>query len=168
MKSSPSRPPADPSPPEPTAARGGSWVAAQLILMTALAIGSPWKSAAGPAPTLLWPVLATLGLVSAIFGLGGVARLGPNRTMFPKPRPRSHLVTTGVYRWVRHPLYLSVLSGSLAWVAYWNTPWGWLLWLGEAVFLDAKARREERWLREQFPDYGAYARRVRRLIPGVY
>jgi protein-S-isoprenylcysteine O-methyltransferase Ste14 len=36
------------------------------------------------------------------------------------------------------------------------------------VFVDIKARREERWLRERFPEYAAYARRVRKLVPFVY
>jgi protein-S-isoprenylcysteine O-methyltransferase Ste14 len=36
------------------------------------------------------------------------------------------------------------------------------------LFLDLKSRREERWLCAKFPDYPAYQRRVRRLIPFVY
>jgi protein-S-isoprenylcysteine O-methyltransferase Ste14 len=37
-----------------------------------------------------------------------------------------------------------------------------------AVYLDAKARREERWLREHYAGYAEYARRVNRLIPYLY
>jgi protein-S-isoprenylcysteine O-methyltransferase Ste14 len=37
-----------------------------------------------------------------------------------------------------------------------------------ALFADFKATREERWLRERFPDYPDYARRVRKLIPFVH
>jgi hypothetical protein len=36
------------------------------------------------------------------------------------------------------------------------------------VFFDAKARHEERWLRQQFPAYAGYERRVRRFIPWIY
>ncbi len=36
------------------------------------------------------------------------------------------------------------------------------------VLLDVKSRREERWLVEKFPEYPAYQRRVRKLIPFVY
>jgi protein-S-isoprenylcysteine O-methyltransferase Ste14 len=36
------------------------------------------------------------------------------------------------------------------------------------VLLEVKSRREERWLREKFPEYAAYQRRVRRLIPFLY
>ncbi|MFM7101414.1 MAG: methyltransferase family protein [Verrucomicrobiota bacterium] len=140
----------------------------QFLWLAALAVGAPWGGSTAGSAAVGKVGLAGLLAVSAVFGLGGVARLGRNRTLFPRPRPGSRLVTTGVYRWVRHPLYLSVLAGSAAWVVHWNTPGGWGLWLAGAVFLDAKARREERWLREQFPGYAAYARRVRRLIPGVY
>ncbi len=36
------------------------------------------------------------------------------------------------------------------------------------IILDIKARAEERWLMEKFPEYAAYRRRVRRLIPFIY
>jgi len=34
--------------------------------------------------------------------------------------------------------------------------------------LDAKSRKEERWLRQQFPDYEAYQKRTRRFLPWIY
>ncbi len=39
---------------------------------------------------------------------------------------------------------------------------------GLAPLLDARAQREERWLRQQFPEYAAYQQRVRRFIPWIY
>jgi protein-S-isoprenylcysteine O-methyltransferase Ste14 len=36
------------------------------------------------------------------------------------------------------------------------------------VLLRLKAGREERWLREQFPEYADYARRVARFVPGLW
>jgi len=35
-------------------------------------------------------------------------------------------------------------------------------------FYDLKSRREEAWLREQYPQYPAYAARTKRFIPYVY
>jgi protein-S-isoprenylcysteine O-methyltransferase Ste14 len=57
---------------------------------------------------------------------------------------------------------------SLGWACLWRSLPGAALALIQAVLLDAKARREERWLREKFPGYGEYAAKVRRLIPWVY
>jgi protein-S-isoprenylcysteine O-methyltransferase Ste14 len=31
-----------------------------------------------------------------------------------------------------------------------------------------KARREERWLQEQYPEYSAYKSRTKKLIPWIY
>jgi hypothetical protein len=36
------------------------------------------------------------------------------------------------------------------------------------VFFDAKAGREERWLEQRFPEYPAYRRRTKKLVPGMY
>jgi protein-S-isoprenylcysteine O-methyltransferase Ste14 len=40
--------------------------------------------------------------------------------------------------------------------------------LGLLPFLDAKARREEEWLRERFPEYRGYEASVKRFVPGIY
>jgi protein-S-isoprenylcysteine O-methyltransferase Ste14 len=37
-----------------------------------------------------------------------------------------------------------------------------------ALFLDLKSRREEAWLRAQYPAYAEYARQTKRLVPYVY
>ena len=36
------------------------------------------------------------------------------------------------------------------------------------LFFDLKSRREEQWLRERYPGYDSYQRRVRKLIPWLY
>jgi len=36
------------------------------------------------------------------------------------------------------------------------------------IFFDLKSRREERWLREAYPEYGDYQKRVKKLVPWVY
>ncbi len=48
---------------------------------------------------------------------------------------------------------------------------GWLTLVYATIlfaFLDVKATREERWLTSRFPDYPAYQRRVRKLIPFIH
>jgi protein-S-isoprenylcysteine O-methyltransferase Ste14 len=50
----------------------------------------------------------------------------------------------------------------------WGRGRGSALALIQAAPLDIKARREERWLREKFPDYDEYVVKVRRLIPWLY
>lgn len=91
-----------------------------------------------------------------------------NRTIFPKPKQGSRLIQAGIYRWVRHPLYTSLMLLSAGWGLLWCSSLALLTTGVLALFLNAKAVREEGWLREQFTDYADYERRVRRFIPGIY
>jgi len=94
--------------------------------------------------------------------------LGSNLTPLPHPRDDARLVVSGLYRFVRHPIYFGVLLMAFGWALYVQ---GWLT-LGYAgllvVFFDLKARREEAWLLKRFPEYADYRKRVRKLIPFVY
>ncbi|PDT53899.1 MULTISPECIES: isoprenylcysteine carboxylmethyltransferase family protein [Sinorhizobium] len=79
------------------------------------------------------------------------------------------VVTTGPYRYVRHPLY----SGSLLFVAgtslLLGSWWGLLAALGLAALLAIRIGIEEKALRAGLADYDAYAERVRyRLVPLVW
>jgi len=78
-----------------------------------------------------------------------------------------HVVDTGPYRIVRHPIYTGILLAVIATMAAKGTVLGILggalLWVG----LWMKARMEETWLRQELgPDaYDAYRRRVPMLVP---
>lgn len=113
--------------------------------------------------------MAVLLLVAgAFFGIAGAAALGRNRTIFPRPRAGATLVVHGIYAWVRHPLYTSVILLSFAWAAAWGSLPAAGLAAVETAFLVAKARHEEAWLVTLFPEYGEYRRRVRRFLPGIF
>lgn len=160
-----------PVPPRPTPLpfleRGGAWVLCQIVLMVAaLALGLAGPDAwAQPWTPFLGAALIALG---AAFGIAGAAVLGRNRTIYPKPHPDSRLVCHGIYRLVRHPLYTCVilLTIGLA-VCSASTP-ALIASAILALFLRAKAGREERWLVARFPDYESYRRRVKRFVPWIY
>ncbi len=134
-------------------------------MLAVLALGPLTAGHAGAAWRLTGLALLFAG---AAFGISGAWVLGRNRTIFPKPNEGSQLIRHGVYRLVRHPLYTSVTLLSLAWAAWWSSVPTLVVAVVQAVLLDRKARREEAWLRQCFPDYAEYARRVRRFVPWVY
>lgn len=148
-------------------ARGGWWVVGQSLLMLAvLALGLAFHGQwTGAGSAWVGTLLAAAG---AWLGIAGVKALSTNRTAFPKPHADSKLVQTGVYGLVRHPLYASVILLSTAWSLLWRSGPAGVATVALVILLDAKARREERWLREMFADYATYAHRVRRLIPWLY
>jgi len=79
------------------------------------------------------------------------------------------LVRVGAYRYIRHPLYASLLA--LAWGASLKNPTlpALLLALGATCALDLTARAEERECEGKFgQEYGDYARQTKRFIPFIY
>lgn len=147
--------------------KGGAWVLGQFAVMAAWLLVTPIGHAIARSPALWVPAVLLL-VIGAIAGIAGTRSLGKNRTPFPKPHGDSQLVKTGIYALVRHPLYASLIALGSGWACLWASTPGAVLAVLQAIFLDAKARREERWLREQFPGYADYAAKVRRLIPWIY
>ena len=147
--------------------RGGLWVLSQSVVLCAVVVGGllcrdQWES------NLLTLCGVLLLIVSAGCALAGALSLGGNLTPFPKPSGKTQLVQTGIYGLMRHPLYTAVFCGSVGWALLLRSWPALLAALVLAPLLDAKARWEERWLRQQFPGYGDYERRVRRFIPWLY
>lgn len=147
--------------------KGGLWVVTQNLLTVGV-LGLGPLTGASDWPTG-WRMLG-YGLfgVGAVIGVKGVRELGRNRTSYPRPVADHQLVQSGVYSVVRHPLYCSLVFLSFGWSLVWSSTIALLLAASLTVVLDQKARLEERWLSERYPDYSSYRRRVRRLIPWIY
>lgn len=112
-------------------------------------------------------------LLGAAAGVAGVAlmrwmfvHLAGNVTPTSMPRANARLVTTGPYRWVRHPMYSAALILIVA--ATLLTDNVVVAVGGAAMFalLAARSRLEERRLVEKFGDaYRDYQRRTGRFLP---
>ena len=153
-------------------ARGEWYVVVQAVLFVLIAFGPRTCPGLPGWPRSATQVARVVGIVLMVLGSGlllaAFARLGRNLTPLPYPKVGGHLVDTGAYRLVRHPMY----SGSLALAFGWALGVHGVLTLGYAgllfILFDLKSRREERWLAAKFPAYADYQKRVRRLIPFTY
>ena len=84
-------------------------------------------------------------------------------------QPGHTLVTSGIYRIIRHPSYLGLLIGTLGWGLAFRSGVGVLLAALMIPPLVARIRAEERLLRTEFgAEYDAYRARTSRLIPGLF
>lgn len=142
-------------------------------LVGALLAAAMW-SVAGWGPTLAWPaapkylVVALLAAAGIAFDLLGILAFRSSRTTVNplKPQRASALVTGGVYRVTRNPMYVGMALLLLAWAAYLSS----LLPLLGPVLLVLyltrfQIRPEERALQAIFgAQYAAYAARVRRWL----
>ena len=113
-----------------------------------------------------WLALSVLGVFVGLYTLAH-NRLG-NFGIYPEPIPDSCLVTTGPYRWVRHPMYSSLLLFMLGIALYRHALPNYLGMLLLTVAIFGKMKREEVHLHLKFEDYSDYVRKTHRLFPGVY
>lgn len=147
--------------------RGEIWVVIQAVLLVLLvvapAVGPPWPGTA--AIRVLGAACLAVGLPIVAWG---ALNLGRSLTPFPRPLPEGRLVTRGVYRFVRHPIYFGVLLCALGYALMTTSVLRLALTIILFVFFDMKARREEVWLQARYPDYAAYRTRVKKLIPWIY
>jgi len=149
-----------------------------LLALTSLGFLLPLVWVATPVLTSADYPLRPIPFIAGILciGLGlwyfhrSHADLGTNWSITLEVRERHQLVTHGIYRHVRHPMYLALLLYSMGqslvlpnWVAGPS-------YLAAIVLLFAlRVGPEERMMLEEFgKDYEAYMTRTKRLVRGVW
>jgi protein-S-isoprenylcysteine O-methyltransferase Ste14 len=139
--------------------------------MVALIVtAAPWAAAKwatlDPGGVARWIGLALILAGVAVASAGGMT-LGRNLTPATEPLAEGALVTRGIYRVVRHPIYLGVSTMMFGYGV-----WRGGGWIGAAAFavaiayFECKARVEERFLGQRMHGYEEYKRRVPRILPG--
>ena len=101
-----------------------------------------------------------------VIGALSLASLGQCFGIFPEARG---LVTDGLYRRVRHPMYLFEFVAFLGILLPALTPLNAVLYAFFVAFQLGRMHYEEQTLEQAFPtEYPEYRRRTARLIPGMY
>ena len=78
------------------------------------------------------------------------------------------LVTSGPYRYFRHPIYAAILYFLWAGVAAHFSIRSVLIGLAATAMLGLRIRSEEVLLEAAYPEYAAYSSRTARVLPGVF
>lgn len=143
-------------------------VFAGTMLLPVLYLFTPWLDFAAyplPAPAP-WCGLIVMVLALWLFWRSH-ADLGANWSITLEVRKDHHLITRGVYRRIRHPMYAAIFLFGLAqglmlpnWLA------GWSALVSFGVMYLARTPREEQMMIEVFgQEYRDYMRRTGRLLP---
>jgi protein-S-isoprenylcysteine O-methyltransferase Ste14 len=120
------------------------------------------------------PVIQLVGIVGLLFGSAlawwvMVSNTYASRYVRIQDDRGQQVVTTGPYRYIRHPLYAGVpfLFWCLPLVleSYWALVPGFLI----TILFVIRTALEDKTLQAELPGYAEYAQRVRyRLIPGIW
>ena len=114
------------------------------------------------APDVLTALISGVGLTFVVVG-----KLSLGRSFGLAPANRG-VVSTGLYRFVRHPIYVGYLITHVGFAIANPLAWNLVILPTADIALMLRARREERTLAAD-PAYLDYMQRVRwRLVPGVF
>lgn len=111
------------------------------------------------------PLTVALSAAGLLVVIGGKLSLGRSFGLMPANRG---IVSTGFYRFVRHPIYLGYLITHVGFVAANPTLWNIVTLVVADLALMIRATCEEKTLAKD-PEYSSYLERVRwRVVPGLF
>ena len=140
-----------------------------VIIIVIFASGNASQFVSAPLVTsiageLTGAILVLLGLALAAWAR---VHLGRNWGMPMTLKENPELVTSGPYRFVRHPIYSGVLLAMVGSALIGGVFW-FLVFIFFGIYFIYSAKNEEKLMLQQFPDhYPAYMKRSKMLIPWV-
>lgn len=104
--------------------------------------------------------------LSIVIGLTAVVNMKlSNLNIVPTLKDRHQLVTHGIYRFIRHPMYTSVLLFCLALTLTVTDKQTIIVMFILLINLILKSTLEEKLLSERFDDYSYYKNKTGRFLP---
>ena len=100
-------------------------------------------------------------IISLIILLVAVKDLGRNLSPLPRPIKNSNLVTTGIYRFIRHPMYYSLIFISFRVFITKLSIYYLFLSISLSLIIKFKIDLEEQYLNNKFKNYLLYKNEVK-------
>jgi len=100
-------------------------------------------------------------IIAFIILFVAIKDLGRNLSPFPRPINNSNLVTTGIYRFIRHPMYYSLIFISFGVFITKLSIYYLFLSISLALVIKFKIALEEKYLNNKFKNYLLYKNEVK-------
>jgi len=138
-----------------------------VVAGAAMLFGSPPGPGAFTWPHWAGELLFALTITGFLFAWWARIHLGSLWSSYVSKKEGHHVIDTGPYRLVRHPIYTGIIFSAVVTAVAKATPIAFIGAAFGAFGWYLKARLEERFLREELGSdaYGAYAKRVPMLVP---
>lgn len=107
-------------------------------------------------------ILAGLGVLIIIVSM---LQLNKNLSPFPTPLKNSDLVVSGLFKYVRHPIYSGILITTFFLAIYLDSGYKLIIVLLLALLFYYKSDFEEEQLDKKFPEYKSYKASTGRFYP---
>ena len=100
-------------------------------------------------------------IIALIIIIVSIKDLGRNLSPFPRPIKSSKLVTTGIYRFTRHPMYYSLMFISIGVFIIKLSIYYLFLTISLVLIIKFKITLEEKYLMKKFKNYLLYKSEVK-------
>ena len=130
---------------------------AAIVLMAIDEVNEPWIYIGGV-------LFIAPGLITIYFG---IKQLGGSLTVHPEPKSGANLVETGLYKFVRHPIYTGLLLATFGSVVQSMAVVKLFVWVVLFLVLNFKAAWEEKLLAKKYSTYTDYMKRTGRFVPNL-
>ena len=111
--------------------------------------------------TLFYLVGFLIIIIAFIILLIAIKDLGRNLSPFPRPIHNSNLITTGIYRFTRHPMYYSLIFISFGVFLTKLSIYYLFLLISLGLIIKFKVALEEKYLNNKYKNYLHYKNKVK-------
>ena len=144
-----------------------------IVVFSAGMVVSAWHLVRQQGSLTILSAQSIVGLALIVIGLIiRIAAAGTLRRFYSSTleiREDHQLITHGVYRFTRHPIYLGAIMGCIGVPVYVSSLHGLLIISALIPLILHRIKVEERMLTEEFGDtYRAYRKTTKKLIPFIY
>lgn len=145
---------------KPSKGKATTLVVLQFVILLAL-VANPFDSLFEVERTLS----LTLYLIAALILASAAVALGSALTASPIPKDDAELVTRGIYRWVRHPMYSALILIGLGLLLSTFNYFSLIFLPALVVLLVIKSRYEDALLAHRHKDAKRYQEMTGRFFP---
>jgi protein-S-isoprenylcysteine O-methyltransferase Ste14 len=108
-------------------------------------------------------------LLGLLLLLASLFSMPPNNySVHPMPAKKGRFIAAGPYRYIRHPMYSSVILMCAGLVVNPFILWKLFIWFFLIMVLIKKMDVEESLLEQQYPEYTSYKNKTKKLIPYLW
>jgi len=100
-------------------------------------------------------------IIAFIILLVAIKDLGRNLSPFPRPLKNSNLITKGIYRFMRHPMYYSLIFISFGVFIIKLSIYYLFLSISLSLIIKFKIGLEEQYLNNKFKNYQIYKNKIK-------
>ncbi|MBW1294208.1 DUF1295 domain-containing protein [Aquimarina litoralis] len=141
-----------------------------VFIQFGLFIGYLWnpKFIAFKLPSIVIDLGLWLFIVGICTLLLALIQLRENLSPFPTPKKDAKLIKTGLYKFIRHPIYTGILLIAFGYAFYTHSIFKFFITIGLYILFYFKSKYEEKRLINFFSEYIDYQNTTGRFSPNFY